>query len=134
MANNVSTGTDPSMTRLVTGIINDAQDLIKQQLALFSHEVREDCRRTKEATFEMGIGMPILFLGGFLLALMAVHLLNAYLPFPLWGCYGIVGVGLAGIGMALCYAGKKKMESVNPLPEESVTALRENVQWIARAK
>jgi hypothetical protein len=134
MANDVSTGTGPNMTGLVSGIINDAQDLIRQQLALFRHEVRTDFRKTKEATFTMGIGMPLLFLGGFLLALTAAHLLNAYLLFPLWGCYGIVGIVLAGIGAALCYAAKKKMESFNPLPEESVAALKENVQWIAKAK
>jgi len=40
---------DASVTKLVTGILNDAQELIKQQFALFKSEVRADLARTREA-------------------------------------------------------------------------------------
>jgi len=49
MANDLHTGTEPSLTGLVTGIINDAQELLKQQVALFKQEVKDDIRKTKEA-------------------------------------------------------------------------------------
>jgi hypothetical protein len=42
MATNVHSDTDVSLTSLVNGIVNDAQELMKQQFALFQAEVKED--------------------------------------------------------------------------------------------
>ena len=35
---------EPSVTRLVTGIIDDAQELLREQIRLFKHEVRRDLK------------------------------------------------------------------------------------------
>jgi hypothetical protein len=134
MANDVHTCTEPSLTGLVTGIINDAQELLRQQLALFKQEVKEDIRKTKEAALSMSVGLGILEMGGILLGLMLVHLVNDLLALPLWSCYAMVGLVLVACGGALWYAGKKRFESLNPLPEQSVNALKENVRWILNPK
>jgi len=135
MLNDLETGHSPSITGLVTGIVNDAQELIKQQMTLFRHELQVDIRKTKEGALSLGAGLGVAGLGGLLLALMLVHLLQALAPeMPLWGCYGVVGVALVGVGGILCYAGKKIFDSFSPLPNESVQALKENVRWITKAK
>lgn len=132
MANDLNTGTEPSITGLVTGIFNDAQELLKQQLALFKQEVKDDVRRTKDGAISMSVGLGIFIMGGILLALMLVQLLK--LALPEWSSYAIVGVVLTAAGGALFYAGKKRFESFNPLPDQSVAALKENVQWILNPK
>lgn len=142
MANNTQTapepgltGPEPSMTNLVTGIIHDTQDLIKQQLALFKHEVKADLTKTKDAAISIGIGIGVILLGGIFLCLMVVELLVWAFPrLPMWGSYAIVGGALVVIGVLLLYVGKAKMQSFNPLPDESVGALKENVQWIMKPK
>ena len=135
MANDLQTGTEPSLTGLVTGIINDAQDLLKQQIALFKQEIKDDVRKTKEAVVSLSAGLGILLVGGLLWCLMLVHLVNwAFPSLPLWCCYGLVGLVFVACGGALLYAGKKRFESFNPLPEQSVEALKENVQWIMKPK
>jgi uncharacterized membrane protein YqjE len=135
MANEVSTGPESTMTGLLTGIVNDAQELIKQQLALFRAEIRDDFQKTKEVALSFLIGASVLLLGGLLLVLMLPLLLNWIWPqLPLWACFGIIGGILAGVGGALCYAGKKTMDSFNPLPDQSVEALRENVQWLTKPR
>jgi hypothetical protein len=135
MANDLHTGTEPSLTGLVTGIINDAQELLKQQVALFKQEVKDDIRKTKEAAVALSVGAGILVVGGLLLCLMLVYLLNWAVPaIPLWGCYGIIGILFAACGSALLYAGKRRLESFNPLPDQSVRALKENVQWLTNPK
>jgi len=134
MANDLHTGTEPSLTGLVAGIINDAQELVKQQLALFKQEVKDDVRKTKEAALSLSVGLGILVMGGILLGLMLVHLLNDKLLLPLWSCYGIVGLVFAACGGALFYTGKRQFESFNPLPDQSVEALKENVRWIMNPK
>src|SRR5438445_13196616 len=96
MANDLQTGTEPSLTGLVTGIIHDAQDLLKQQIALFKQEIKDDVRKTKEAVLSLSVGLGILMVGGLLWCLMLVHLLEWAFPgLPLWSCYGIVGLVFA---------------------------------------
>jgi hypothetical protein len=45
-----------------------------------------------------------------------------------------VAVVLLGAGGALAFAGKKKFDSFNPLPDESAQVLKENIEWIANKK
>jgi uncharacterized membrane protein YqjE len=126
------TGTTPSVAPLVAGIIDDLQELIKQNLTLFKVEVRADLRKTKEAASALGVGAGLAVVGGLHLSLMLVFLLWwVFDPnLPLWACFGIVGGVFAGVGFALLLRGKKKLDSFNPLPDESAGALKENVQWI----
>jgi uncharacterized membrane protein YqjE len=134
MANHVHTVSETSVTGLVTGIINDAQELIRQQLTLFKHEIKEDLRKTKEAAIALGLGIGVALIGGLSLWLMIVFLLEKVTELPLWGCFGIVGLVFLVGGAILFYAGKAKLESFTPLPEQSVDTLKENVQWIMKPK
>ncbi|MBM4071294.1 MAG: phage holin family protein [Planctomycetes bacterium] len=124
-----------TMTELVSGIVGDVQDLIKQQLALFKRELQEDIRKTKEGMLSLVIGGAVLAVGGMLLCLMLVHLLHwAWPALPLWNCFAIVGGVFALVGGLLACAGYRQLKSNNPLPDETVAALKENVQWIANPK
>jgi len=129
-----NTGATPRVAPLVSGIIDDLQDLIKQNLALFKVEVREDFKKTKEAVSAMGVGAGLAAVGGLHLTLMLVFLLEwLFRPhLPLWVCFGIVGGLGAGIGLALVLRGKRKLDSFNPLPDHTAEALKENVQWITK--
>jgi len=117
---------------LVTGIIDDLQELIKQNLTLFKVEVREDVKKTRDAAAALGVGIGVAAVGGLHLTLMLVFLLWWLFDpnLPLWACFAIVGGVAVGVGVALILRGKKKLDSFNPLPDESAEALKENVQWI----
>lgn len=133
--NDVHTDTQPTMTELVSGIVGDAQDLIKQQFALVKREIRDDLHKTKEGMLSLVVGGAILAVGGILLCLMAVHLLHWAAPaLPLWSCYAIVGGVLTLVGAITFACGYRNLKSLNPLPDESVAVLKENVQWIAKPK
>jgi len=122
----------------VTGIIDDLQELIKQNLTLFKVEVREDFKKTKEAVTSLGVGIGLAVVGALHLTLMLVFLLwwafdsaaRSGPGLPLWVCFAIVGGLFSGVGAALYFKGKKKLDSFNPLPDETADALKENVQWI----
>jgi len=135
MASDVHTGTEASVTGLVTGIINDAQELFKQQVQLLKHEVKEDIRKTRDAGMILGLGIGVGFVGATLLAFMLAHLLAWAEPaMPLWACYGICGAILFAVGAGICYAGAMKLKTINPLPNESAQILKENVQWMSNPK
>jgi hypothetical protein len=125
---------DQSMTKLISGIITDAQELVGQQLAMFRTELKQDVHRTKQALVALVIGLALASVGATLLCFMAVHGLHAAFELPLWACFGIVG-GLLAIGGGLgFYSAYKQFNEFNPLPDESAQALKENMQWISQPK
>jgi hypothetical protein len=132
MASDLRTGSENgSLTSLLTGIVNDAQELFKQQLALFKSEVQQDLRKSREALTSLAFGAVVGLIGAVLLCLMLVHLLHETTnpQWPLWACYATVGGPIAVIGAALIGLGYQKFQSFNPLPDETATALQENMEW-----
>jgi len=128
MATNLQTDPGPGMGGLVSGIVQDAQELISQQLALFKQEMRQDLRKAREGVVFMALSAGTLLIGSLLLGLMLVHLLNWLVPtLPLWACFGIVGGSLAVIGAILAFQGRDKFEHM--MPEQTTKALEENLEW-----
>jgi hypothetical protein len=121
---------EPSLAQLLTGIVNDAKELLRQELALAKHEIREDLRKTKMAMLSLGIGIGVAAIGGLLLILMLVHLLNALAGLPLWACYGIVGGLLLIMGGVLFLIAKHTIARIDVVPPQTVETMKENVQWI----
>ena len=132
---------EPGVASLVQGIVNDLGDLIKKQLQFAQAEIRSDLKKTGEASKMLALGIGTSVLGGLLLCLMLVHLLHWLsappeadpAALPLWSCYGIVGglFGVAGLGLVL--GGKAKFDSFNPLPDQTVQTIKENLPWTTNA-
>jgi len=124
-----------SMTSLVGGIINDAQELITQQLTLFRTEIRAEFRKAQEAVIVLAIGIGVLLIGVLVLELMLPLLLNWLWPaVPLWVCFAIVGGIHTVAGAILLVMAIKQFRAVHAVPERSVEALRENLQWTTHLK
>jgi F0F1-type ATP synthase assembly protein I len=130
MATNVHSDSDVSLTSLVSGIVGDAQELMKQQFALFQAEVKEDMRKTAEASSALGIGMAVALVGSILLCFTLVYLLNwAFPTAPLWVWFAVVGGVVTAVGAGLIYTAYVKFHSFNPLPDKTAQALKENLEW-----
>jgi len=133
MATDLQPGPEASTTSLVAGIINDAQRLLAQQLALFRSEIKQDMHRTWQAGSLVGLGVGVGLVAAVVLVFALAHLIHwAWPQMPLWGAYGITGALVAVLAGALVYAGKKQFDSFNPLPDQSLEALQENVQWLTK--
>jgi uncharacterized membrane protein YjjP (DUF1212 family) len=132
MSQEVQSPPDQNLSALLAGIVNDVQDLFRQQVALVKTEVREDLKKTKEAAIPLAIGLWLAVLGSFMLCITVALVLALVLPY--WASFAIVGAAVTLVGAGLVYAGKKKFESFNPLPDESAEALKENLEWIAKPK
>jgi len=135
MATDLRSPPGVSMTSLLGDIINDAQELIRQQLALFRQEIRQDLHKARDGVMILGAGVGVIAVGGLLILLMLPLLLNWLVPsLPLWACFGIVGAVAAAIGGVLLYAGFKRFESIHPLSDNAAVALKENLQWTTHPK
>jgi len=129
--------TDQSATTLVTGIIDDLQVLVKQQIQLARREVQQDIRKATEGALFFALSAGILFLGAIVFCFALAYLLHwATSPagtdparFPLWACHGVVGLVLLITGGGLAWAGKAKFQSIHPLQNPATEALKENIEW-----
>lgn len=129
----------PKISSLISGILDDFQELIKQHLALLKAEVKEDVRQAGRSAQAFAIGGVAVFLGAILLSFMLVHLL-AWLLQPylgesaLWVCFGIVGAIVSAGGGYYLYRGQRRLDRVNPLPEKSLEALEEDAEWLMKQR
>jgi len=142
MATNLQAGPDttretssgPSVAALLSGIVHDAQELIKQQLALFKHEIRRDIDRAKEIALSMALAVPMLVMGGFLLGMMLVALIHEVGGLPWWGSFGIVGGAFFLIGVGLALVARQRLEKFEPVSDPTAEALKENLEWTTKPK
>lgn len=130
MATDVRTGNEPSIGSLVGGIVQDVQELTKQQFQMLQAEMKQDFARSREATLALASGLVVAFVGGLILAFGLAHLLHwAVEGLPLWGAFLIVGGLVVAAGGVAAYYGYAKFKSFNPLPDQSLDALKENLTW-----
>ena len=131
---------EPRVSTAVRGIIEDAVELMRQQLLLLKAELRADVRKAAVSIALLAGSIGPLLMGMLMFCLMFVHLLHwATLPseqlvdpatLPLWTCYGIVGGAFALVGAGLLSVGVYRFKHFHPFPEESARALEENIQWL----
>jgi len=129
-----------SVTSLLTGIANDFQDLLKQQLKLTRQEIVTDLRQSKEAAIFFTAGGVVCVVGLIGLCLMLAHLFHWLgqpagtdpSSLPLWGAFAIAaGLFLVG-GGALILFGRQRLESMGTPLHETAQALKENIEWKTR--
>jgi Putative Actinobacterial Holin-X, holin superfamily III len=129
MANH-SPSSEASLASLIGGVVNDAKDLLLHELTIAKLEMQSELHKTKEAAVSFAVGAGIAVVGGLLLILMLVHLLAALTTIPLWGCYGIIGTLLLGVGLVLLFRGKQTAEQIDEVLPQTATTLKENAQWL----
>jgi len=120
----------PSTAELVGEIVNDAQELIGQQLELFKVEVQDDLRRSMKATALIGAGLGFLMASITFLGLTLAYLLHDGLGWSLSSSFGVTTLAIVLLGAGLVAAGVWLFRSFNPLPDETAAALEENVEWL----
>ena len=130
MPTHSSPSSDSSLASLIGGIINDAKDLMLHEFVMAKLEMQNELRKTKTAAISFAIGAGIAVVGGLLLILMLVHLLDAFTAIPLWGCYGIIGGGLLIIGLIALRTSKQTVDTIDVVPQQTIATLKENAQWI----
>ncbi len=132
MATATENHTEPTVTTLLSGIVGDVHDLVKQQMELTRREISEDFRKSKDAARLLVLGIGMILLSAIMLSLTAALLLYWLSSptgadparIPLWACFGIVGVVLAALGWPFTVAGQKEFDSVHLLPNATTPPAR----------
>ena len=121
-----------SLGGLIRGILMDLRTLIREEIALARVEIRDQATRARAAAMSFGIAAGALVFGGtFLLVALAIGIADL-LNWPAWAGFLIVAIVLALIGVVTLTSGRKQLRTVHAVPEETVTTLKENSEWIAK--
>src|SRR5262245_23399001 len=135
MAIDIKNEETQSVTSLVSGIVEDAQELLKQQFELFKRELHADAHKFATALLAFGVAACVGLVSALPVGITLGLLLNYLVPaLPLWASFGIVTGVFLICGGGLIAVGWARLRSINPLSDQTAEALKENVQWIMKPK
>jgi len=123
-----------NVTSLVSGIVDDAQKLLRQQAEMLKAEVKEDFQRSKRAAEFGSMGIVALTVGFLGLVTALAYLLHEQYQFSMWASWGITSALFLAIGAGLATTSYVLLERFNPLPDKTFHALQENLTWKTEAK
>ena len=121
-----------SLGGLIRGILMDLRTLIREELALARVEINQQATRARAAAMSFGIAAGALLLGGiFLLIALAIGIADVF-HWPIWSGFLAVAALLAIVGYVTLSSGRRQLRTVHAVPEETMTTLKENSEWIAK--
>ena len=124
--------TPDSIRGLIRGILTDLRTLIREEIALARVELREQAGRARMAAMSFGMAAAALAFGAtFLLIAVAIAIADL-LNWPVWTGFLIVAVVLSLVGLVTLSSGRKQLRAFHAVPEETVSTLKENSEWIAK--
>jgi uncharacterized membrane protein YqjE len=121
-----------SISGLIRGILMDLRTLIREEIALARVEIREQAGRARAAALSFGIAAAALLFGvTFLLIALATAVADLF-DWPVWAGFLVIAVLLSVVGFVTLSSGRKQIATVHAVPEETVSTLKENSEWIAK--
>lgn len=122
----VTRADDRSLSDLLSDVTSEIATLFRKEVELARAETSEQVSRAAKAGAMLGAAGVVGFLALILLAFAAAWGLAAVMPNGL--AFLIVAVVFGIVAAALASAGKKKVASVNPVPEKTVQTVKADVQ------
>ena len=118
-----------NISALLSGIVQDAQKLISQQIELVKRELKEDVKTLAYAAAYVAVGAGLCAIALILLCFAGVYVLHEVAGLPLWASFLIAGVLFLALGGLLLYLAVHRLTTHNPLPDQSLQGLKENLTW-----
>ena len=117
---------DRSLSELLSDVTGEIATLFRKEVELARAETSEQVSRAAKAGAMLGAAAVVGFLTLILLAFAAAWGLSEVVPEGV--AFLIVGLVFGIVAAVLASAGKKKIASVNPMPEQTVETVKADVQ------
>ncbi len=117
---------DRSLSELVSEVTGEIATLFRQEVELARVETSEQVSRAAKAGGMLGAAAVIGFLDLILFSFAAAWALSEVVPEGV--AFLIVAVVFAIVAGALAMAGKKRIANINPVPNQTVQTVKEDVQ------
>jgi hypothetical protein len=122
---------DKSLSELISAMTSDLSTLMRKEVQLAKLETKEELSTAAKAGGMLAGGGIAAHLALLFLSFAAAFLLDNWMPTEL--AFLIVAVIYAIAAAAMAMSGRERLRRVNPVPEQTVQTLKEDVQW-ARAQ
>ncbi len=117
---------DRSLSELLSEVTSEVATLFRKEVELARVETSEQVTRAAKAGGMLGAAAVIGFLDLILFAFAAAWALSEIVPEGV--AFLIVAVVFAIVAAVLAVAGKKRIASINPVPNQTVQTLKADVQ------
>jgi protein-S-isoprenylcysteine O-methyltransferase Ste14 len=120
---------DTSIADIIRDAVRDAQDLVRDEIALAKAEAREEVRRLR-AGAALVAGAAIAGVVGLVFLLTTIAwALSEGLGWPVWAGFGIVTAVMLITAGALAYLGRSRLGVDRHMPL-TVDTVKENMKWM----
>ncbi|MBL8774286.1 MAG: phage holin family protein [Acidimicrobiales bacterium] len=121
-----------SLSELVGDMTQDVSTLLRKEVELAREELKVEVSKAARAGGGFGAAAYAGILAGVGLVMTLGFLLDEVMP--TWVAFLIVTVLLVAVATAAFLAGKKQLETVDPVPEQTIQTLKEDKQWLSEQR
>ena len=121
--------TTESIPNLFRSVLNDARELIRQELALAKAELRQEATAARTVAIVFAAAALVGLLGVSLLSVALGGAIADLFDLPAWAGQGIVALVMAVAAFSLASVGRARLANIRALPKTQAT-LRENIAWM----
>ena len=118
-----------SIPGLIKGLLDDARDLIREELQLARAEIREEVSALQTVAIAFAIAAVIGLVGSMLLSVALGGALAYFLRWPPWAGYGVVAVLFLAGGWGVCLYARARLRAIRAIPNTTET-MKENLAWM----
>jgi uncharacterized membrane protein YqjE len=118
-----------SVPALIRGVLDDARELIRGEIALAKLEVREEVAAAKSAGIALGAGATLAIAGLTVLCVAIAAAVADLTGISAWIAFGVMAILLAAVAYFLISAGRTQLTAIEILPETR-ESLRETAAWL----
>lgn len=121
-----------SLSELVGDMTQDVSTLLRKEVELAREEIKVEAAKAARAGGGFGAALYVGILAGVGLVMTLGFLLDEVMP--TWAAFLIVTILLGALAAAAFYVGKKQLETIRPVPEETIQTLKEDKQWLSEQR
>jgi uncharacterized membrane protein YqjE len=125
-------GDDQSLGSLVNSLSGNMSKLMRQELELAKAELRQEAVKAGKGAGMLGGAAFAGWMAAIFLSTTLMWLLSKAMDLTLAALIVTLLWGIAAAVMGL--NGKKKLQDLNPKPEQTVETLKEDAQWLKAQK
>src|SRR5262245_58937297 len=122
---------DRSLGDIFQSIVFDVQEIVRAEIRLAKTEIRRDVTELVTSAGLVALSGALGAIGALFLLWSAAYALALVLP--LWASVLIVGLVLVIAAAALFAIGRRRLISVQPLPDRTLKTMKENVEWVKQS-
>jgi hypothetical protein len=123
-----------SLGELFGEMSGELSTLIRKEMELARVELKDEARQAGKAGGMLGVGAFTGYMAVVLLSFAAAWALSDALDNQPWAGFLILGA-LFGIAAAvLVQNGRKKLQEISLVPEQTVETLKEDMQWVKQQR